>query len=297
MASILPTNRCNLRCPHCGRWERPGPELPSKQWKRIIEELADAGCKRLSVSGGEPLLYADLDTLLSTANSKGLRINLNTNGILLPAKQDTIAFCKSVTLSLDGTESEHDAIRGQGTYQAAMTAAQLVRRMEKNLIFYTVLSRRNLDVLKDVVHIATDMGGTVFFQPGTYKDFDGLKRNPEAPDVDQYRKAIDRLIALKDSGFRIGNSTSGLGYIRRWPDTAPLPCYGGLLFIRIESDGNLRLCGRDGLTSRISVTGGLYQALEQLPLARCLSCWSAARVEFNLAARGDLGAVTNIVRR
>lgn len=297
VASIIPTNRCNLRCPYCSRWERPGPELGIEQWEDIIDQLGAIGSQRLSVTGGEPLLFKQLDRILDCALSFGMKINLNTNGVLAPAKIDTIERVHSVTVSLDGDRSVHDAIRGVGTYQAAIAAAAVAIELEKELSFYTVLSKNNLDQLEHVVRAAEQMKGKAFFQPGTYFDFDGIKKNPEAPEVRKYREAIDRLIDMKKEGFPLGNSLSGLKYIRQWPGEAPLECFGSKLFVRIEADGNLRHCGRDGAGEPNSVLDGLSVALERMSAPPCNACWSAARVEFNLVAKGDLGAIFNLLAK
>ena len=296
VASVILTNRCNLRCPYCGRWERPGDELAPERWIALVKELGDLGCVRLSVTGGEPLLFDGIDGILKTARQSGMRININTNGVLAPKKADTLALCDSVTISLDGTEVEHDAIRGKGTYDKAMNAARLAREMGKDLVFYTVLSRHNLQVLEHVAQKARELGGKAFFQPGTYYDFDGIKKNPEAPEVPDYRRAIDELMRMKGSGYPIGNSKSGLRYLRQWPDAAHLRCYGGKLFVRIEADGKLRLCGRDGDPGEVSVAqASLAESIALLDEAGCTSCWSAARVEFNLLAGGNLGALLNFL--
>ena len=289
VASIIPTNRCNLRCPYCGRWERPGPEFSVDHWLGIVRELARLGCVRLSVTGGEPLLFKGLETILKEAKIHGMGINLNTNGVLLPKKMEILSWVDSVTISMDGTKEVHDPVRGEGTYDAALKAAGIARNAGKTLSFYTVLSQRNLESLTHVAIMARQLEGKAFFQPGTYMDFDGIKKNPEAPDVDQYRNAIDELIILKKNGYPMGNSIAGLKYIRNWPDPAPLKCFGGLLFVRIEADGTLRICGRDGFTDGPNVKNGVKTALDKLPGDNCKSCWSAARVEFNLIAQGHPG--------
>jgi len=292
-ASIIPTNRCNLRCSYCGRWERPGPELSVDQWMKIILDLEKMGCGHLSVTGGEPLLFKDLDKILAEGKKRGMSVNINTNGILLPKMKDIFEIVDSVTISLDGVKQVHDSARGEGSYDSAIRAAELTRENNKPVIFYTVLSKINLDYLAHVAILAMSMGGRAFYQPGTYHDFDGLKKNPMAPDVDQYRKAIDDLITLKKGGYPLGNSISGLEYIKNWPDKAPLKCFGGKLFLRIEADGTLRNCGRDGHLEGPKVDEGLEMALSQLSEPGCSSCWSAARVEFNYISLGEVEPIIN----
>lgn len=296
VTSIIPTNRCNLHCLYCTRWERPGPELPVESWETIIDELHALGCVQLSVTGGEPLLYQGIERLIFRGKNNGMTININTNGLLATRKKDVLALADSVTISIDGDQSLHDELRGSGSFDIAVKGAQIAGNLGKGLTLYCVISRRNVDQLHQVVDLASGLGGQVIFQPGTLMDFGGDKNNPEAPDVKSYRNAIDRLIKLKKQGRPIGNSAAGLKYLRQWPDPAPIKCYGGSLFVRIEPDGNMRLCGRDGGGPKNDVTDGLAIALTRCKSATCESCWSSARVEFNLLAQANPSALWSFLR-
>ena len=59
------TNTCNLQCRYCGRWKTNSDELSTQEAKIIIEQLAHAGCMRISFLGGEPLLRKDIRTACS----------------------------------------------------------------------------------------------------------------------------------------------------------------------------------------------------------------------------------------
>ena len=63
--SINLTHQCNLRCVHCYIVSPHTPmdsvanELSSTQWFKIIDEFTLAGCLKLLITGGEPLLRKD----------------------------------------------------------------------------------------------------------------------------------------------------------------------------------------------------------------------------------------------
>jgi len=89
--SLELTARCNLRCAHCYMTSyRAEPELDTTEAKRILDEMADAGCVRLLLTGGEPLLRDDFRDIWSHACSKGFLLTLFTNATL--ADEDTVAF-------------------------------------------------------------------------------------------------------------------------------------------------------------------------------------------------------------
>ncbi|MBW1897011.1 MAG: radical SAM protein, partial [Deltaproteobacteria bacterium] len=87
--SIDVTHRCNLRCVHCylgekqSHWEKRGKELSTAQWISIIDEITEAGCLHLLISGGEPLTRRDFAEIYSHARTNGLLVTVFTNGTLI----------------------------------------------------------------------------------------------------------------------------------------------------------------------------------------------------------------------
>ena len=102
-------------------------------------------------------------------------------------------------------------------------------------------------------------------------------------------------LELKKKGYPVGNSEKGLLYIKNWPEPAPVKCFGKKFFIRIEGDGTMRICGRDGFNKGPDASAGVLKAIDLLPEPACSSCWSAARVEFNLLAGGDIRAILDYI--
>ncbi len=83
------TERCNLGCLHC-YINQPGSsqaakarELTLRQIQRLIDEITDAGCFYLLITGGEPLLRPDFRDIWRYAKKKGLLVTLFTNGTLI----------------------------------------------------------------------------------------------------------------------------------------------------------------------------------------------------------------------
>ncbi|MCK7472456.1 MAG: radical SAM protein [Rhodopseudomonas palustris] len=83
------TFRCNLRCAHCyvntRRDDRRArrEELTAVEIRRIAGEAADLGCLTLLLTGGEPLLRADLPDIYRHLKSQGFLVALFTNGTLV----------------------------------------------------------------------------------------------------------------------------------------------------------------------------------------------------------------------
>jgi cyclic pyranopterin phosphate synthase len=110
------TARCNLACPYClpDGVEPPGL-LTLAQRLQLIEAAVALGARSLRLTGGEPLLHAGLEELITAVQplralapeGPGLReIALTSNGTLLSAERaQTLrgAGLDRITLSLDGT--------------------------------------------------------------------------------------------------------------------------------------------------------------------------------------------------
>lgn len=85
---IEPTTYCNLKCPGCYRGcDQPDAKpfyLSINEAKEQIDWLIkNRNIHTLSIAGGEPLLYPNLDELITYAVGKKLRIMIYTNGVLL----------------------------------------------------------------------------------------------------------------------------------------------------------------------------------------------------------------------
>ncbi|MBN2207092.1 MAG: anaerobic ribonucleoside-triphosphate reductase activating protein [Candidatus Aminicenantes bacterium] len=77
---------CNFRCPFCHNADlvlRPEtlPTIASEEFLGFLDERRD-WLEAVCVTGGEPLMTPDLDSLLGGIKTRGLRTKLDTNGSL-----------------------------------------------------------------------------------------------------------------------------------------------------------------------------------------------------------------------
>ena len=113
---ISVTDRCNFRCTYCmpktvfGRdYEfMPREELLSfEEIARVAALFARLGVEKIRLTGGEPLLRRDVETLVGLlAAIPGLELTLTTNGSLLARKAPALAAAglRRVTVSLDSLD-------------------------------------------------------------------------------------------------------------------------------------------------------------------------------------------------
>lgn len=109
------TYRCNNDCPHCyNARSRAYPELNTRDWKQVIDQLWQLSIPHLIFTGGEPTLRDDLVELIAYAEGKGQITGLNTNGRRL---SDQAYLDKLVDAGLDHIqitlESHHPQVHDQ----------------------------------------------------------------------------------------------------------------------------------------------------------------------------------------
>ena len=115
---ISVTDRCNFRCTYCmpksvfGRDHAflPRRELLSfEEITRVARTFAGLGVRKLRLTGGEPLLRAEIEILIEMlAAIPGIELTLTTNGALLPRKARALrdAGLDRVTVSLDSLDDD-----------------------------------------------------------------------------------------------------------------------------------------------------------------------------------------------
>jgi cyclic pyranopterin phosphate synthase len=125
------TDRCNLRCRYCMPAEglnwQPTPEiLTQPEILRLLQLFRALGIRQVRLTGGEPLLRADLAELVAALQPLQFeKISLTTNGVLLPARMPALyrAGLRSLNLSLDSLIAERFATLTRRDQAPAVMAA------------------------------------------------------------------------------------------------------------------------------------------------------------------------------
>jgi pyruvate-formate lyase-activating enzyme len=84
MVHIMPTNRCQLNCTYCCFKNRQGKSLDMslEVFKEGIAQFHSLGVRAIELTGGgDPTMWPYLDQGIDFANSLGIAIGMNTNGI------------------------------------------------------------------------------------------------------------------------------------------------------------------------------------------------------------------------
>ncbi len=249
------TLACNMRCGHCGSragTARPD-EMSAEEVQRVAGELADLGCQRVTLSGGEPILRKDWPEIARTLVSRGVKVNMVSNGWAWTA--ETVQIAKEVGLSnvcfsIDGLEATHDAIRRPGSFDRALKAFELCREQGLSTASIMTLNRRNLAEVDAVHDMLVDIG-VALWQPqlsdpmGNQRDnIDWAFHPEELPEIEAkfgelMRRSPMRITVGDNIGFygpneELFRQESTFGF---W-----VGCFAGCQVVGIEADGNIKGC-------------------------------------------------------
>lgn len=166
------TNRCNLNCRDCynssGK-NKVTVELDLDVLLKYVEELIVIyNAKSITFSGGEPLLYTKIDSLLDALEDMSARFPdvefaFVTNGTLYNKKlYDLLENNKQffAQISLDGpTEDSCATMRGAGTFTKVLENVKQRKFLNKPF-FKMIINKANASYVEDYFHFVYDeLGG------------------------------------------------------------------------------------------------------------------------------------------
>jgi len=168
------TERCNFRCQYCMP-EKPFSWVP-KENLLSFEELflfikvgIDEGIDKIRITGGEPLLRADLDKFIKMINDhkSGLDIALTTNGYLLAGVAQKLkdAGLKRINISLDTLRDDVAAkIAGKDVLKKVKEGIEKARSIGLGIKINTVpLKGINDDEIIEVLEFCKERDMTIRF--------------------------------------------------------------------------------------------------------------------------------------
>jgi MoaA/NifB/PqqE/SkfB family radical SAM enzyme len=129
-------SQCNCRCVMCDIWKRKdGRAFHAADLERHRESIRRLGVKHVVLTGGEPLLNRELDSICGFFRELGLRVTLLTTGLLLQKKADIVAGgFDDIIISIDGPPDVHDRIRRvHGAFRAVQQGVLELRERQAEI--------------------------------------------------------------------------------------------------------------------------------------------------------------------
>ena len=252
------TDRCNLACLHCGSSceTGKGTYLDTPLLLRTLDELSQDFQPRtvmICLTGGEPLLHPDFLTIAEKIHSLGFPWGITTNGTLITpsfAEKAAALGLGSATLSLDGLEDTHDALRGaKGCYKKVLSAVEHLHSAGISVQITSVIHSRNFGELEQLYELMRKLAVESW----------------RVINIEPIGRALqNRELLLSDEQL-----VSLLDFIREKRYSADTPmdvCFGCSHYLSYEYENELRdnyfICGSGIYVGSILCNGDIYSCLD-----------------------------------
>lgn len=158
------TNKCNLRCKHCyGNFKiENNNELNIDALDKIINQAVDLNVYQFDLTGGEPLLYSNLDLLLKKLYEAGMLITIFSNLTLLNKHQIDLFEkyrVKKIITSIDSNYNNvHDEFRGMnGALNRTLNNINQLKKTNIELSINTMVGKHNEDNICDTISFLKEL--------------------------------------------------------------------------------------------------------------------------------------------
>jgi MoaA/NifB/PqqE/SkfB family radical SAM enzyme len=253
----------------CDIWKRKeGREFHAADLERHRESIQTLGVKHVVLTGGEPLLNRQVDTICGFFRDLGLRVTLLTTGLLLQKKADIVASgFDDIIISIDGPPDVHNRIRRvSGAFQTIQKGVMEVRarrprmpiscritvqKMNHTHLRATVSAAKSLG-LDSISFLAADVSSAAFNREERWAPERQNEIALSRAELSELEEEIELLIQMHqediDQGFIVESNaklrkigTRFREHIYGTPPKAPI-CNAPWVSTVIEVDGSVRPC-------------------------------------------------------
>jgi heme b synthase len=252
-------------------------ELTTNQCFKLLDDIAAFSKPVIILTGGEPLLRADIYDIAAYGNKIGLRMALATNGTLVTeeiAGKMIEAGIQRVSISIDGMDAQsHDVFRNvPGAFTGALAGIEAMKKTGLEFQINTTITKANHHQLAGIMDLAIKLGAAahhIFLLVPTGRGKEMAEQAISPGDYEEtlnwfYETSLNCPIQLKatcaphyyriyhqrgkESGARRqGAGSRGQGSEKQMPPS-PLHamtrgCLGGISFCFISHTGQVQPCG------------------------------------------------------
>src|SRR5688572_25741264 len=239
-AHLIPIRRCNLSCRYCNEYDDRSLPVPTDEILRRIDRLATLGTGIITISGGEPLLHPDLDTIVGHIRRRGAIATLITNGYLLTRERIrrlNLAGLDHLQISIDNVLPDEVSVK------SLKVLDQKLRWLAEDAEFAVTVNSvvgagvRNPGDALTITERARDLGFSTTV--GLIHDGRGQLRALEVPQ----RQMLEGVVAAGKSAFDFANynrfqKNLAAGTPNDWH------CRAGARYLYVCEDGLVHWCSQ-----------------------------------------------------
>lgn len=263
------TRACNLACVHCraAAISDPDPgQLSTQEGLDLIDQVASFGQEIILIlTGGEPLMRADVFDLAAYGTKRGLRVVMAPNGTLIDPNKARLmkaSGIQRISVSIDGaTAEDHDRFRGvEGAFERLTEGLRYAREAGLEFQVNTTVTRENLPQLETIQDLVVSMKAAahhIFLLVPTGR---GRRLTDQVISAREYEQVLEWFYQRRDKvplqlkatcaphyyrimrqrakaeGRKVDFATFGLDAVTRG-------CLGGQGFVFVSHTGQVQPCG------------------------------------------------------
>ena len=189
------TYACPLRCKHCylGDLKNLKTWLPTDRLLIYLNEARERGLFNLTLTGGEPLLYPDLEQLMKWAYKNDVMVRLYTS--LFSLKDEHVRLLSTspvyeVETSIYSSEPEkHDVFTGvKGSFEKLVRGIVRLREVGIKVNFKFIAHRGNFTEVDAVMRLAEKLGVNIYATTVITPCRDGCYQEVQILDEEQLKE-------------------------------------------------------------------------------------------------------------
>ncbi len=260
LVRIITTYRCNLNCFYChkeGLKERI--EINPNDIPYIVDVLKKAKVKKVTLTGGEPTLYPNLDDLILELNENKIKIGITTNGTNIKPLLRNKEYFSKITISLPATNKKiYSQVTKRDLFDQVIRNYNELRltyegTLKINYVF-TSYSTKYLDeslelcnkLKPDEFNILPLIGKNGYTHQEVLKVFESTNFKIIYKETDIYIKKENCLFKLRKTNYskyckncKLKKICGERGYVRIYPNLKVTPCLYNLVTFDLNEE-NLR---------------------------------------------------------
>jgi radical SAM protein with 4Fe4S-binding SPASM domain len=246
--SIAMTHRCHLRCVHCylgcERQALPaGGELDTAFWCSVVDQVAEAGCFELLITGGEPLLRPDFALVYARARQRGILVTVFTNGTLIDDRiarlfEELPPHLVEVTL-FGACEETYERVTGvRGSYRRCLDGVDALLGRGVAVGLKSVIMKENQDEMSALRRMASERGVSFRVDAALFPCRDGDTRP-----LDHRVQAAAAVAIEMEDGDLLRRTADHFQRMQGFPPEEQLfSCLAGVTGFHVDPLGTLLPC-------------------------------------------------------
>jgi radical SAM protein with 4Fe4S-binding SPASM domain len=250
------TPSCNNNCPDCGNVfaqsrlhggaDAAPPPLSAAKWDQLLKKLQPYAY-RLKLTGGEPTIHPEFETIVKTVSSLHIPFTLFTNGRWqaperLCALLNGISCFEGFLISLHGpTATAHEAFTRQpGSFVETLANIRMAIKARLPVSLSCIITRLNWHLVEEMVKTAKGLGANSV----VFNRYLGANTTTLAAGAEELQSAIHSIEILRAAGepVKLGNCLPAC-----FAPTSQAGCLAGIAFFTVDPWGRARPCNHASL--------------------------------------------------